>query len=155
LQRTVQLINKTNQFNLTTQRYTEEDVQAVMQDPKAFGLQLRLIDRFGDNGIIAVVIGRMRDDKDLFVDTWLMSCRVLGRQVEEATLRVIAGEARRLGARRIIGEFKPTAKNAMVKNHYAKLGFSPLSADADGNKRDVLDLETFVLPEVIMTIREG
>ena len=155
LQRTVQLINKTNQFNLTTQRYTEEDVLALMADPKAFGLQLRLLDRFGDNGIIAIVIGRMLNDSDLFMDTWLMSCRVLGRQVEEATLRVIAGEAKKLGARKIIGEYRPTAKNGMVKEHYAKLGFSPLGTDKDGNKRDVLDLASFTLPEVIMTIREG
>jgi FkbH-like protein len=155
LQRTVQLVNKTNQFNLTTQRYTEEDVLALMQDPKGFGLQLRLLDRFGDNGIIAIVIGRMIDDITLYMDTWLMSCRVLGRQVEEATLRVIAGEAKKLGAKRIIGEYRPTAKNGMVKEHYAKLGFSPLDADKDGNKRDVLDLESFTLPEVIMTIREG
>ncbi len=63
LQRIVQLINKTNQFNLTTRRYTEEDVLAVMDDPAAFGLQLRLIDRFGDNGIIAIVIGRLRGQR--------------------------------------------------------------------------------------------
>ena len=96
--RTVQLINKTNQFNLTTRRYTEQDVRAVMGDARAFGLQLRLLDRFGDNGIIAVVIGRMQDDADLLIDTWLMSCRVLGRQVESATLNLIVEQARRLGA---------------------------------------------------------
>ncbi len=155
LQRTVQLINKTNQFNLTTQRYTEEDVLALMQKPKAFGIQLRLLDRFGDNGIIAIIIGRLQDDQDLFIDTWLMSCRVLGRQVEEATLRIVAEEAKRLGAKRLIGEYRPTAKNGMVKEHYAKLGFSPLGVDKDGNKRHVLDLATFTPPEVIMTIREG
>src|SRR5207248_3290056 len=65
LQRTVQLINKTNQFNLTTRRYTEEEVRAVMHDPRAFGLQLRLVDRFGDNGIIAIVIGKMSGTEDL------------------------------------------------------------------------------------------
>jgi FkbH-like protein len=155
LQRTVQLINKTNQFNLTTQRYNEEDVLGLMQDPKAFGLQLRLLDRFGDNGIIAIVIGRMINDSDLFMDTWLMSCRVLGRQVEEATLRVIAQEAKKLGAKRIIGEYRPTAKNSMVKEHYVKLGFSTLETSVDGIKRDKLDLDAFLLPEVIMTIREG
>jgi len=124
LQRTVQLINKTNQFNLTTRRYTDEDVQALMQDPRAFGLQLRLLDRFGDNGIIAIVIGRMQDTTDplpgdLLIDTWLMSCRVLGRQVEPTTLNLIAAEAQRLGAKRLIGEYIPTKKNAMVKDHYA------------------------------------
>ena len=93
LQRIVQLINKTNQFNLTTRRYTDEDVIAVMADPDAFGLQLRLLDRFGDNGIIAIVIGRLQPEhssaaKDLYIDTWLMSCRVLGRQVEPTTLNL-------------------------------------------------------------------
>ena len=90
MQRIVQLINKSNQFNLTTRRYTEEDVIAVMADPDAFGLQLRLTDRFGDNGIIAIIIGRLRENKDLYIDTWLMSCRVLGRQVEPTTLNLIA-----------------------------------------------------------------
>ena len=80
---------------------------------------------------------------------------MLGRQVEEATLRIVAGEARRLGAKRLVGEYRPTAKNGMVKEHYAKLGFSPLGIDKDGNKKDVLDLGAFTLPEVIMTIREG
>ncbi len=95
LQRIVQLINKTNQFNLTTRRYTDEDIVAVMGDPDAFGLQLRLLDRFGDNGIIAIIIGRLQPDvKDLYIDTWLMSCRVLGRQVEPTTLNLIAAGGR-------------------------------------------------------------
>jgi predicted enzyme involved in methoxymalonyl-ACP biosynthesis len=84
-----------------------------------------------------------------------MSCRVLGRQVEEATLGVVANEARRLGGGRLIGEYRPTAKNTMVKQHYAKLGFAPLAVDADGNKRDQLDLAGFAEPDVIMAIREG
>ena len=105
MQRIVQLINKSNQFNLTTRRYTDEDIIAVMADPDAFGLQLRLTDRFGDNGIIAIIIGRLQDNKDLYVDTWLMSCRVLGRQVEPTTLNLIAQEAAKLGARRVVGEY--------------------------------------------------
>ncbi len=117
LQRTVQLINKTNQFNLTTRRYSEEDVLALIDDPRAFGLQLRLIDRFGDNGIIGIVIGKMSDGEDLAIDTWLMSCRVLGRQVEPTTLNLVAGHATRLGARRLVGDYLPTKKNGMVRDH--------------------------------------
>lgn len=154
LQRTVQLINKTNQFNLMTQRYTEEDVLAIMEDPKAFGLQLRLLDRYGDNGVIAIIIGRMLNDDDLFIDTWLMSCRVLGRQVEEATLRLIIGEAGRLNVKRIIGEYRPTAKNGMVRDHYAKLGFSVLK-EPEGTNKYALETASFSLPEVIMMIKEG
>jgi FkbH-like protein len=143
LQRIVQLINKSNQFNLTTRRYTEEGVLAVMDDPKAFGLQLRLLDRFGDNGVIAIVIGRLRDNKDLEIDTWLMSCRVLGRQVETATLNLIAAEAAKLGAKRLAGEYIPTRKNAMVKDHYARLGFTIMETGEDGWSRSVLDLAPF------------
>jgi FkbH-like protein len=144
MQRIVQLVNKTNQFNLTTQRYTENDVLAVMEDARAFGLQLRLLDKFGDNGIIAIIIGRMQQDEDLLIDTWLMSCRVLGRQVEEATLNLVAAEAQRLGAHRLVGVFRPTAKNAMVREHYPRLGFSRQVAADDGAGQFILQLDGFV-----------
>ncbi len=121
-ERVVQLINKTNQFNLTTFRYTDGEVREVMRDPACLGLHFRLKDRFGDNGIIAVVICRLQG-RDARIETWLMSCRVLGRRVEEAILSVIADEARRAGARRLIGSYRSTAKNAMVADLYPRLGF--------------------------------
>jgi FkbH-like protein len=155
LSRTVQLINKTNQFNLRTQRYTESEVQAVMASPTQFGLQLRLTDRFGDNGIIAIVIGKLGEDGDLLIDTWLMSCRVLGRQVEQATLNLVAQEAMKLGAKRLVGEYLPTAKNGMVKDHYERLGFAPVSREADGSSRAVLDLAEFVPAEIFIEMVEG
>lgn len=138
LQRIVQLINKTNQFNLTTRRYTTEDVVALLEDKTAFGVQLRLVDKFGDNGVVAIIIGRMKLG-DLIVDTWLMSCRVLGREVEIATLNIIMAESKRFGARRVIGQYFPTEKNLLVKNHYAKLGFSPV-------KRQGLEGDIYELP---------
>ena len=122
LQRIVQLINKTNQFNLTTRRYTEQEVLAVMEDPESFTLQLRLVDCFGDNGIIGIVIGKPQGSS-ILLDTWLMSCRVLGRQVEEATMNVVIEEAKRLRKETLIGEYLPSKKNNMVKEHYAKLKF--------------------------------
>jgi FkbH-like protein len=155
LQRIVQLINKSNQFNLTTRRYTDEDVVAVMADPDAFGLQLRLTDRFGDNGIIAIIIGRLRPDKDLYIDTWLMSCRVLGRQVEPTTLNLIAQGAMQLGAKRLVGEYIPTKKNGMVKDHYARLGFTVMEADEAGGNRNVLDLVAFTPAETFIHVTEG
>ena len=155
LQRIVQLINKSNQFNLTTRRYTKEDVIAVMADRNAFGLQMRLLDRFGDNGIIAIIIGRLQADRDLYVDSWLMSCRVLGRQVEPATLNLIAQEADRLGARRVIGEYIPTKKNALVKDHYARLGFTVLETDAAGGNRNLLNLAAFTPAETCIHVTEG
>jgi FkbH-like protein len=156
LQRTVQLINKTNQFNLTTRRYTEADVLAIMHDPRSFGLQLRLLDRFGDNGIIAVLIGRMQQNDDLLIDTWLMSCRVLGRQVEPTSLNLIAEHARGLGARRLVGEYIPTKKNGMVKDHYTKLGFATAEqGGTPGVSRFVLDLAEFVPADTFIDVREG
>jgi FkbH-like protein len=155
LQRTVQLINKTNQFNLTTRRYTEEDVVDVMQSNKAFGLQLRLTDRFGDNGIIAICIGKLQEDDDLLIDTWLMSCRVLGRQVEPTTLNLIAAQAQKLGAKRLLGDYIPTKKNGMVRDHYVKLGFEMAEIRDDGSSRAVLDLAHFVPAETFITVTEG
>jgi FkbH-like protein len=155
LQRIVQLINKSNQFNLTTRRYTDEDIIAVMADPDAFGLQLRLTDRFGDNGIIAIIIGRLLANGDLYVDTWLMSCRVLGRQVEPTTLNLIATEAAKLRARRIVGEYIPTKKNSMVKDHYTRLGFVVIGSDDAGGNSNILDLATFVPAETFIHVVEG
>jgi FkbH-like protein len=155
LQRISQLINKSNQFNLTTKRYTEEDVIAVMADPDAFGLQLRLTDRFGDNGIIAIIIGRLQTDGDLYIDTWLMSCRVLGRQVEPTTLNLIAQEARKLGAKRLVGEYIPTKKNGMVKDHYAKLGFTVMESDTAGGNRNIQDLASFTPADTFIHVVEG
>jgi FkbH-like protein len=155
LSRIVQLINKSNQFNLTTRRYTEQDVAAVMDDPTTFGLQLRLLDRFGDNGVIAIVIGRLQENKDLLIDTWLMSCRVLGRQVEPTTLNLIAAEAQRLGARNLIGEYIPTRKNAMVKDHYVKLGFTATETTADGGSRALLSLAAFTPTPTFIYVTEG
>ena len=142
LRRILQLINKTNQFNLTTRRYTEDEILALMEDPLSFGLQLRLIDRFGDNGIIGIVIGRQRDDNDLLIDTWLMSCRVLGRQVEKATLNVVVLEAQKRGACRLVGEYRSTEKNEIVRNHYLNLGFSSIER-SDQREFSTLDLKSF------------
>jgi FkbH-like protein len=155
LQRIVQLINKTNQFNLTTRRYTQEDVIAIMRATNAFGLQLRLIDRFGDNGIIAICIGKMLNESDLLIDTWLMSCRVLGRQLELVTLDLIAAQAKRLGAKRLIGDYIPKEKNAMVMNHYVKLGFTIVETHANGSSRAILDLADFVTLETFISVAEG
>jgi FkbH-like protein len=129
-------------------------VLAVMVDPSALGLQLRLLDRFGDNGIIAIVIGRLQPGKDLAIDTWLMSCRVLGRQVEPTTLNMIAQEASKLGARRL-GEYIPTKKNGMVKDHYAMLGFTVMATDDDGGSCNLLDLATFAPTETFINVTEG
>jgi FkbH-like protein len=142
LPRIVQLINKTNQFNLRTRRYTEQEVVAVMRQPGVLTLQLRLVDQFGDNGIIGIIIATPEQDC-LKLDTWLMSCRVLGRQVEHATINLVVEEARKRGASRLLGEYLPTKKNGMVREHYQKLGFSRIAAGEDGSSQWVLPLADF------------
>jgi FkbH-like protein len=121
--RIAQLINKSNQFNLTTRRYTELEVAAFEADPSMLTMQVRLADRFGDNGMISVVIARPDGPERLEIDTWLMSCRVLGRCVEHMVLRELIHQARARGVRSLTGTYVPTAKNAMVSAHYEKLGF--------------------------------
>lgn len=126
--RITQLINKTNQFNLTARRYTEEEVRAMANDDTVIALQFRLLDRFGDNGTIAILIGRRSGDT-IHMDTWLMSCRVLGREVEQACLNVITAAAQAAGASSLRGEYRPTPKNAMVRDMYTRLGFTLMPAD--------------------------
>jgi FkbH-like protein len=128
-----QLINKSNQFNLTTRRYTEADVAAAEVDPQVFTLQVRLIDRFGDNGMICVVICRPSARAVWEIDTWLMSCRVLGRKVEQMVLREIVRESREAGIQALVGIYRPTEKNALVRDHYQKLGFTRLEEWLDGS----------------------
>ena len=144
LARIVQLINKTNQFNLATQRVNEEQVRALINDPAALTLQIRLLDQFGDNGIIAIVSGSREPGTDTIrLNTWLMSCRVLGRGMEEETLNLVAAEARRLGAMRLHGEYRPTSKNGMVRDHYQRLGFTLVGDTEDGSTTWTLDLARF------------
>lgn len=140
--RVTQLINKTNQFNLTTRRYTEAQIRMLEADEASFCLHFRLLDRFGDNGLIAVVIGRARDAQTIEIDSWLMSCRVLGRQVEEAMLNVVAAEAASRGAERIVGLYLKTDRNGMVAELYPRLGFAPLEEEGI-QKMFVLELDGF------------
>ena len=130
--RIVQLINKSNQYNLTTRRYTDPEVAEAESDPEVFTLQVRLADIFGDNGMISVVICRPGEPGEWEIDTWLMSCRVLGRKVEHMVLHEILKHARAAGITRLLGTYKPTDRNRLVVDHYARLGFSKLSADESG-----------------------
>ncbi len=155
LQRIVQLINKTNQFNLMTRRYTEAEVAALLKDPDALTLQLRLVDRFGDNGIIGIVIGHKNSAGEIALDTWLMSCRVLGRGVEKATLNIVAEEALRLGATALRGSYRATSKNEMVRGHYPGLGFIESASTEPDVLQWTLKLDTFTAHPVWMSIRKA
>jgi FkbH-like protein len=152
--RIAQLIAKSNQFNLTTRRYTEAQVAAAEADPACFTRQIRLSDIFGDNGMICVVICRP-DEADAAaweIDTWLMSCRVLGRKVEQATLAEILREAGARGIERLIGIHRPTARNKMVESHYANLGFTQIRREPDATTHWALNVATAVIPDVPMKI---
>jgi FkbH-like protein len=133
--RIVQLINKSNQYNLTTRRYTDPEVTEAENDPVVFTLQVRLADIFGDNGMISVVICQPAQAGVWEIDTWLMSCRVLGRKVEYMVLREILEHARSAGIRKLAGTYRPTDRNKLVVDHYARLGFTRVGEDESGLTR--------------------
>lgn len=153
--RIAQLINKSNQFNLTTRRYSEIEVAAFETDPNAFTLQVRLVDTFGDNGMISVVICRARPNSVWEIDTWLMSCRVLGRRVEQMVLREILVHARARGIERFVGQYVPTEKNSLVRDHYEKLGFTLLRADPDGTTTWELKTDAEIEPAPMSVDSDG
>ena len=139
--RVAQLSQRSNQFNLRTVRYTEADIEALGQDPDVIDLSFTLEDKFGDNGLIAVIIMKKQDEETLFIDTWFMSCRVLKRGMEDFTLNTMIEAAREKGYKRIVGEYLPTPKNKMVENHYPSLGFQKL--EGTPTAQYVLDVEQY------------
>lgn len=141
--RVAQLSQRSNQFNLRTVRYTEADISAMAVNDNTIDLSFTLEDKFGNNGLIAVVIMKEQDKETLFVDTWFMSCRVLKRGMENFTLNTMVDAARAKGYKKIIGEYRPTLKNKMVKDHYAMLGFTKTGEDKDGNALYELNLENY------------
>jgi len=140
--RIVQLINKSNQYNLTTRRYTDSEAAAAESDPTVFTLQVRLTDIFGDNGMISVVICRPQGPEVWEIDTWLMSCRVLGRRVENMVLCAILEHARAAGVRRLAGVYVPTERNKLVIDHYSKLGFDKTGEEEGGLTRWTLSVDS-------------
>ena len=139
--RVAQLSQRSNQFNLRTVRYTEADIEALGKDPDVIDLSFTLEDKFGENGLIAVIIMKKQDEETLFIDTWFMSCRVLKRGMEDFTLNTMVEAAREKGYKRIIGEYLPTPKNKMVENHYPSLGFQKL--EGTPTAQYVLDVEQY------------
>jgi FkbH-like protein len=140
LERITQLTNKTNQFNLTTRRYSAADLRALAESPRHVCLYGRLRDKFGDNGLISVVLGEIRG-AELHIDLWLMSCRVLKREMEHAMFDALVEHARARGVERIVGYYLPTDRNGLVKNLYPSLGFGLQQVRADDSA-----VHTFVVP---------
>jgi len=149
--RIAQLINKSNQFNLTTRRCTENEVAAMETASDKFTMQIRLGDKFGDSGMISVIVFDKSGD-NWINDGWLMSCRVLGRRVEEAALAHVCAAAKAQGAKQLIGRYLPSAKNQMVANHYGKLGFTRIKESQDGATVWALDLDSYRAPSLPMRI---
>ena len=148
--RIAQLISKSNQFNLTTRRYSDAEITALQSDPDAITVQARLEDIFGDNGMISTVICR-RDGQRCDVDSWIMSCRVLGRRVEEAILGHLVAQVRLLGLTEIIGRYIPTARNELVRDHYSRLGFAQIAAE-NGETVWRLAVDSYCDKDLPMTI---
>ena len=152
--RIVQLIGKSNQFNLTTRRHSESEVARLEADPSAYTMQARLVDRYGDMGMICVIIAApdgQGPERVWEIDTWLMSCRVLGRKVEEASLGHLVEAALESGVTRLIGKYIPTPKNGLVADHYLRLGFQ-LVSEVEGVRIYHLDLSDYVRPDLPLKV---
>ena len=153
--RVVQLIGKTNQFNLTTRRYTDAEVRQFRDDKEAIVYSMAVTDKFGDEGVVGVAIVKIKDD-DWWIDSLLMSCRVIGRSVETALLAKIVSDARAAKATRIIGEYIPTKKNPPAANLFQKHGFG-MSAETEYKGTSWmlnLDTETIENPDWIELLEE-
>jgi FkbH-like protein len=147
--RVSQLSQRSNQFNLRTIRYTEAEIEHIANDNNYQNFTYTLHDKFGDNGLICVIILEKENAETLFINTWFMSCRVLKRGMENFTLNTIVEYAKENGYKRIIGEYVPTEKNKMVENHYQQLGFLPL--DEEGQDLYVLHVADFVAKECFIS----
>lgn len=148
LPRAAQLLAKTNQFNTTTRRYSEAELASMLVGD-AIGLWLRVSDRFGDNGLVGIGIA-VRDQDAYRLDSFLLSCRVLGRRVEHTLLQAIAARARRHGATTLLGEFIPTKRNAPAAGFFADAGFTPVEGRANWWTLELSrDLEKTTLYEII------
>ena len=156
LQRITQLTNKSNQFNLTTKRYTAEQMEAVYNSDEYIRLYGKLYDKFGDNGVVAVTIGKTdsEDKGRLDIELWLMSCRVLKRDMELAMLDSLVKQAKKRGIREIYGHYYPTAKNKMVAGLYESFGFEKISQDEDGNTAWRLLVEGYEDKNTVIKVKE-
>lgn len=140
LERITSLANKSNQFNLTTRRYTVSEMEAVAADEGHITLSGRLEDKFGDNGLVSEIIGRV-DGEDMEIELWLMSCRVLKRELEFAMFDELVKKAKAKGVKRIIGVYLKSPKNSMVADHYEKLGFTLIEKNGDDTRWE------FIIPD--------
>lgn len=148
--RITQLSNKSNQYNLTTRRYTQTEIEEIAESDKYVAIYGKLIDKFGDNGLVSVAIGSVSEDV-CNIDLWLMSCRVLKRDFEYAMMDQFVEKCVSKGVKTIIGNYYPTAKNAMVKNFFDLQGFELLE-EKDGNKKYILKVENYLKKNTVIVL---
>ena len=153
LERISQLSNKSNQFNLTTKRYSLADIEEVNNDDNYIKIYGKLEDIFGDNGVISVVIGNIKND-ELHIDLWIMSCRVLKRNMEFAMMDKLVEKAKEKNIKTIYGYYYPTLKNKMVSNFYDLQGFDLVSIDEKGNKIYKLDISHYTNKNNVIEVSE-
>jgi FkbH-like protein len=142
--RIAQLTQRSNQFNLRTVRYTEVEIEAMRNSPEFITLSFHLEDKFGDHGLIGLVILQKLAAETAFINTWIMSCRVLKRGMEEFIVNQMVQKARGAGIRRLLGEYVPTAKNKMVKDLYAQMGFSSLDGKWELDTKQFNQFKTYI-----------
>ena len=145
-ERISQLTNKSNQFNLTTKRFTVDEIAQTAQDETRITLYGRLSDKFGDNGVVSLVIARV-EESSAHIELWLMSCRVLKRDMEYAMMDTLVDACRARGVKTIYGYYDPTAKTRMVEDFYALQGFTKIRTgekNVDGRANTVWE---FAIPE--------
>lgn len=152
--RIAQLTNKSNQFNLTTLRLTQAEIEEMMNSPKYVTLYGKLEDKFGDNGVVSLVIGEI-ENKTMHIRLWLMSCRVLKRNMEHAMLDALMQKAKELGMEEVCAYYYKTAKNAMVTNFYEDMGFDHVEVKENGDKTYRFDkIEEYMRKNHVINVEE-
>jgi FkbH-like protein len=144
--RVAQLTQRSNQFNLRTVRYTEAEINQIRGSDDVITFSFNLEDKFGDYGLIGLVILRRLGKATAFIDTWIMSCRVLKRGMEEFIVNQMAKQARQVGVDRLIGEYLATPKNKMVRDLYAQMGFTQSNGKWELDLQQFKDFKTFIQP---------
>ena len=156
MERAVAMIGKTNQFNLTTRRHSRAQVQAILGAPGSIGLALRLRDKFGEQGIVAILLAtRSAQDGTLVVDSFLVSCRALGRGVEDALWSVLVERANEAGIHKVLAEYLPTPKNGIVANLYDRFGLQRLEHSLSSTRYVLEPIELQPPPAWIHLIKKG
>ena len=153
-ERISQLSNKSNQYNLTTRRYTVSDIESMASDEKFLTLYGKLIDRFGDNGLVTVAIGQREGNDSCRIILWIMSCRVLKRDMEYAMMDEFVKRCKEKGIQTIIGDYYPTAKNAMVKEFYALHGFTKEQEEENGHSVWTLDVKEYINKNEVIEVND-